>query len=65
MLTRFVPSRVVTLEPREADGALDTPSTAGLMDRLIHARQRALGALKLTFERKLAALEGAVRLRGN
>jgi hypothetical protein len=33
------------------------------VDRLIHARHRALGAVTLTFERKLGALEGAVRLR--
>ena len=65
MLMRFVRSGVVTVEPREAEEVLDATSGAGLVDRLIHARHRALGAVTLTFERKLGALEGAVRLRPN
>lgn len=35
----------------------------GLVDRLIHSRYRALGAVTLTFERTQGALEGAARLR--
>jgi hypothetical protein len=65
MLMRFVRSGVVTLEPREAEDVLRATSGAGLVDRLIHARHRALGAVTLTFERKLGALEGAVRLRSS
>ena len=63
ILMRFVRSGVVTLEPREAEDVLGATAGAGLVDRLIHARHRALGAVTLTFERKLGALEGAVRLR--
>ncbi len=63
MLTRLMRSGVVTLEPREAEEVLGATSGAGLVDRLIHARHRALGAVTLTFERKLGALEGSVRLR--
>jgi predicted nucleic acid-binding protein len=65
MLMRFVGSGVVTVEPREAAEVLGASSGAGLVDRLIHARHRALGAVTLTFERKLGALEGAVRLRSS
>jgi predicted nucleic acid-binding protein len=65
MLMRLVRSGVVTVEPREAEGVLGMTSGAGLVDRLIHARHRALGAVTLTFERKLGALEGAVRLRSS
>jgi predicted nucleic acid-binding protein len=63
MLLRFVRSGVVTLEPREAEEVLDAAAGAGLMDRLIHARHRGLGAVTITFDRRLGALEGAVRLR--
>jgi predicted nucleic acid-binding protein len=65
MLMRFVGSGVVTVEPREAELVFGVTSGAGLVDRLIHARHRALGAVTLTFERKLGALEGAVRLRSS
>ena len=65
MLSRFVRSGVVTAEPREAEEVLTATQGAGLVDRLIHARHRALGAVTLTFERKLGALEGAVRLRAS
>lgn len=65
MLMRFVRSGVATVEPRNAGEVLVQRSGAGLVDRLIHARHRALGAVTLTFERKLGALEGAVRLRSN
>jgi predicted nucleic acid-binding protein len=63
MLNRFMRSGVVTPEPREAGEVLDAVAGAGLVDRLIHARHRALGAVTITFERKLGALEGSVRLR--
>lgn len=65
MLMRFVRSGVATVEPRNAGEVLAQTSGAGLVDRLIHARHRALGAVTLTFERKLGALEGAVRLRSS
>ena len=65
MLMRLVRSGVVRVEPRQAEEVLDATSGAGLVDRLIHARHRALGAVTLTFERKLGALEGAVRLRSS
>jgi predicted nucleic acid-binding protein len=55
-------SRVVTLSPPEAISALGPSTGAGLVDRLIHARHRGSGAVSWTFDRKLAALEGAVRL---
>lgn len=62
MLLRFVRSGVVTVEPRNAAEVLVPTSGAGFVDRLIHARHRALGAVTLTFERRLGALEGAARL---
>lgn len=62
MLLRFVRSGVVTVEPRNAADVLVSASGAGVVDRLIHVRHRALGAVTLTFERKLGALEGAIRL---
>lgn len=62
LLRRFVRSGVVSVEPRDASEVFDATSGAGLVDRLIHARHRGLGAVTLTFERKLGALEGAVRL---
>ena len=65
LLMRFVGSGVVTVEPREVEVVLGVTSGAGLVDRLIHARHRALGAVTFTFERKLGALEGAVRLRSS
>lgn len=65
LLLRFARSGVVTVEPRQATEGLASPSGAGLVDRLIHARHRALGAVTLTFERKLGALEGAMRLRAS
>jgi hypothetical protein len=42
--------------------ALDPSAGAGLADRLIHARHRAEGAITVTFDKKMSALEGAVRL---
>jgi predicted nucleic acid-binding protein len=65
MLLRFARSGVATVEPRIAGEVLAHTSGAGLVDRLIHARHRAIDAVTLTFERKQGALEGAVRLRSS
>jgi predicted nucleic acid-binding protein len=62
LLRDFTTSGVVTLAPFEATVALEPGKGAGLVDRLIVARYRSMGALTLTFERKQAALEGAARL---
>jgi len=62
ILERFAKSGVVTIEPADAVGALEAKSGAGLVDRLIHARHRSLGAVTATFEKKQGSLEGAVRL---
>ena len=61
-LRRMAGSGIVTVVPPEAVTALDPALGAGLADRLIHARHRAEGAITLTFDRKMSALEGAVRL---
>jgi predicted nucleic acid-binding protein len=55
-------SRVVILAPPEAIWALEPSKGAGLLDRLVHARHRAEGAVSWTFDRKMAALDGAVRV---
>jgi len=62
LLRKFVESGVVRLEPSGSAGALDAKGGAGLVDRLIHARYRSIGAVTLTFERRQGRLEGAVRL---
>lgn len=61
-LRRMTGAGVVTVSPAEAEWALRESSGAGLADRLIHARHRSEGAVTLTFDKKMAALEGAVRL---
>lgn len=61
-LRRMAGSGVVTVVPPEAVAALDPSAGAGLADRLIHARHRSEGAITLTFDKKMSALEGAVRL---
>jgi predicted nucleic acid-binding protein len=61
-LRRMAGSGIVTVSPPEAVWALDASAGAGLADRLIHARHRAEGVATLTFDRKMAALEGAVRV---
>lgn len=61
-LRRMIAAGVVTASPPEAEWALRESSGAGLADRLIHARHRSEGAVTLTFDKKMAALEGAVRL---
>jgi len=61
-LRRMALSGVVTVVPPEAISALEPSAGAGLADRLIHARYRSTGAITLTFDKKMSALEGAVRL---
>jgi predicted nucleic acid-binding protein len=61
-LRRMAGSGIVTVVPPEAVPALDPSAGAGLADRLIHARHRAEGAITVTFDKKMSALEGAVRL---
>lgn len=63
LLRRFLVSGVVHPEPVDMMPALTTTG-AGLSDRVIHARYRGLGAITLTFDRRQADLEGAVRLKG-
>lgn len=62
LLRKFVESGVVRLEPSASAAALAAKGGAGLVDRLIHARYRSVGAVTLTFERRQGRLEGAVRL---
>jgi predicted nucleic acid-binding protein len=62
LLLRFVSSGVVRLSPESSLEALAPSGGAGLMDRLIHARHRAEGAVTLTFERRQSRLEGAEAL---
>lgn len=62
LLLRFVTSGVVTLDPESSVNALSETGGPGMVDRLIHARHRALGGITLTFERPQSRLEGAERL---
>jgi predicted nucleic acid-binding protein len=62
LLHRMATSGVLSVVPPEAVSALAPSTGAGMADRLIHARHRAEGAVTLTFDKKMAALEGAVRL---
>jgi predicted nucleic acid-binding protein len=64
LLLRFARSGVVQVEPATAAVALVATDGAGLVDRLIHQRYRAAGAVTLTFDRRQGRLEGAVRLSG-
>jgi predicted nucleic acid-binding protein len=61
-LLAMAESRVMALSPPEAVEALEPSTGAGLVDRLIHTRHRCSGAVSWTFDRKMAALDGAVRL---
>lgn len=61
-LLEMATSRVVTVSPPEAVWALEPSKGAGVVDRLIHARHRAGGAVSWTFDHEMAALEGAVRI---
>ena len=63
LLRQFVESGVVEADPTTISSDLQPAPGAGLVDRFVHSRYRARGANTLTFERKQAALEGAVRLR--
>jgi predicted nucleic acid-binding protein len=63
LLLRFVTSGVVELDPRSSVSALSETGGAGMVDRLIHARHRALGGVTVTFERPQSRLEGAERLK--
>jgi predicted nucleic acid-binding protein len=63
LLLRFVTSGVVALDPQSSISALSETGGAGMVDRLIHARHRALNAITLTFERPQSRLEGAERLQ--
>lgn len=63
LLHRLVQSGLVRADPTEAVDALIAALGAGLVDRLVHARHRRLGAVTLTFERALGHLEGAERIR--
>jgi predicted nucleic acid-binding protein len=64
-LQEFLSAGVVQVDPVEAAEALGqgTRGHAGLVDRLIVARHRALGATTATFDRRQARLEGGVLLR--
>ncbi len=61
-LLEMLKSGIVRASPAEALAALEPSKGAGVMDRLIHERHGHLGCVTLTFDRKMAALEGAVRL---
>jgi hypothetical protein len=63
VLRQFVESGVVETDPTTLSSDLQPALGAGLVDRFVHSRDRARGASTLTFERKQAALEGAVHLR--
>ncbi len=62
LLLRFVASGVVALDPPSSVNALADSRGAGMVDRMIHTRHRALGGITLTFERPQSRLEGAERL---
>jgi hypothetical protein len=53
----------VVLDPAEAAEALGSQGRAGVVDRLIVARHRCLGATTATFDRRQALLEGGILLR--
>jgi len=64
-LQEFLGAGVVQVDPLGAAEALGQGARghAGLVDRLIVARHRALGATTATFDRRQARLEGGVLLR--
>ena len=62
LLKQFIESGVVEADPSTVAADLAPAAGAGVVDRLVHSRYRALGAVTLTFERKQGALEGAARL---
>jgi predicted nucleic acid-binding protein len=61
-LRAMLASGVVQIDPPGSLWAFEPLSGAGLVDRLIVARHRANRATTWTFDRKLAALEGVVRV---
>jgi predicted nucleic acid-binding protein len=65
-LREFLGSGVVSTDPAGGVEALApaVPARTGVVDRLIVARYRSLGALTATFDRRQARLEGGVLLRG-
>jgi predicted nucleic acid-binding protein len=63
LLRRFLDAGLVTLDPEASLAVFAPAGGAGLVDRLIHARYRSLGAVTLTFESRQARLEGAEQLR--
>jgi predicted nucleic acid-binding protein len=65
LLERFASSGIVRLDPESSLPALAPAIGAGLVDRLIHSRHRALAAVTLTFDRQHAQLEGAERLEAD
>jgi predicted nucleic acid-binding protein len=64
-LREFLGSGVIHVDPARAVEALGPGARgqAGVVDRLIVARHRALGATTATFDRRQARLEGGVLLR--
>lgn len=63
-LRRLLESGLVVPEPEQLLGAFPKAGAAGFMDRLIQARHQALGAMTLTFDRRMARLRGVRRLAG-
>lgn len=61
-LRAMLRSGVVSIDPPEALGAFEPSRGAGLADRLIVARHRALDASTWTFDRKLGTIQGVERL---
>ncbi len=57
-------SGVVEVDPPSAVAVLAPATGARLVDRLVHARHTGAGATTLTFDRAMAALATAERLRG-
>jgi predicted nucleic acid-binding protein len=62
LLERFLAAGRVRVEPEAAGHAIARREGTGIVDRLVHARRRALGATTLTFDRAQSRLEGAVLL---
>jgi len=63
-LREFLGSDVIHVDPAGAGEALgqEARGQGGVVDRLIVARHRALGATTVTFDRRQARLEGGVLL---
>jgi predicted nucleic-acid-binding protein len=63
LLGSFLRSGVVRLDPETGIDEMEATGGAGFVDRLIHARHRALGAVTLTFDGTQARLEAAELLK--